>query len=170
VFDAIAPEYLHVVTNHIPILGMLAAAVPLLIGVIWKSRAALAAGLVLVMLAALGMSVTMWAGEEAEHRFESSPALEAVAGEAGMDYLHEHEERAELGSKVFYGVGGVAAVAFILLFAYPRANRIAGVVVLIGALGCFGLSLWVAQPGGRINHPELRPGFWETHDPPAERD
>lgn len=48
-FDAIAPEYLHVVTNHIPILGMLAAAVPLLIGVIWKSRAALAAGLVLVM-------------------------------------------------------------------------------------------------------------------------
>jgi len=43
-------------------------------------------------------------------------------------------------------------------------------VVAIGAVGCFAVSLWIAQPGGRINHPELRPDFWEADDPPDSHD
>ncbi len=156
---SISPEHLHVVINHLPIIGLVAAVLPLVIGVVGKKRhESLFIGLVLALGFAGTIPVVMWSGEEAEDGWAHSPAGAAVLDEAGMRWVHEHEERAELGSKVIYAAAGAALVALILFKPLPRWRRVCGAVVLVLCLMSVSAGWWIAASGGMINHPELRDG------------
>jgi hypothetical protein len=159
---SLTPEHLHVVLNHLPLIGLLAAIVPLAIGVFWKRRESLAIGSLLAVLFAAPIPVIMWSGEEAEERAEMGliqPGFDTV----GMELLHEHEENAELGSKVIYATLGFGLIGLVIMKLKPKWQYIAGGVTLAGCVLSVGASVWIAQSGGLIRHPEFR----ETEQAPA---
>ena len=59
------PAHLHLALNHAPIIGLSVATLPVLAGILFHSRAALASGLLAVMLCACAMPAIMETGEAA---------------------------------------------------------------------------------------------------------
>ena len=154
---AMSPEHLHVVLNHLPIVGVAAAILPLVVGVVGKRRhESLFVGLLLALVFAGTIPVVMWSGEEAEDRWLHSEAGAAVVDDEGMRWAQEHEERAHLGSKAIYATAGAAGLALIGFKFLPRWRRVAGAVVLVGCILSVTAGVWIAASGGRISHPELR--------------
>ena len=75
----VSPEHLHVVINHLPIIGLVAAVLPLAVGVVGRRRGeSLLIGLVLALGFAGTIPAVMWSGQEAEDGWAHSPAGAAV--------------------------------------------------------------------------------------------
>ena len=81
--------YIHLLTNHIPILGSLFGAVLLAIGMLLKNRTVEIVALSTILLSAVFTLPAYFSGEEAEH------VVEKIAG-ISKHHLEEHEEHAEL--------------------------------------------------------------------------
>ena len=109
--------HLHLLLNHIPILGsffglaLLAASLVSHGGQLWLTRAALAFFIV-VGLTAVPANLS---GEEAEHQVEELPGVTHHA-------IHEHEEAAE-AALIAASLLGAAALAALLL--QQRNHRVA---------------------------------------------
>jgi hypothetical protein len=84
---------------------------------------------------------------------------------AGKAAFREHSGRAKFTAPVLYAAGILALVALLALIKFPRQAAIIGWAVLIGNLLSISLSVWTAEAGGRIRHPEFRPpGVRESTD------
>ena len=64
-----SPAHLHVAINHVPIIGLSVACLPILIGILFHSRGALASGLLAVIFCAGTMPFVMETGEAAYDAF-----------------------------------------------------------------------------------------------------
>lgn len=151
------PEHAHVVLVHLPILGLVAAAIPLAWGVVRKDRTATLLGLVMATLFALGTPLAVVTGEAAEERFEHSTGPGALDAPS-LEWLEVHEERAEVGAVLLY-VAAAAFAAGLALVARkggPALTRGVGAGALAVALVSVAAMVWVAEAGGKIHHPELR--------------
>jgi hypothetical protein len=144
------PEKLHLALNHLTFLFAIAAVLPLLVGLIWQSRAALVCGLILGAIAGSSTVLVMQTGESAYDRYE-----EGVAGNVSEDILHEHEERAETFSKVMYGLGIVSIVSLFCIWLKPEWVSACVVVVILFCIVSFGLGLYIANAGGKIMRPHF---------------
>ena len=60
----------------------------------------------------------------------------------------------------------VALAGLVVPIKWPKAGAPLTALTLAGALACSGIVVYIAQAGGRIRHPEFRPG--ETPAPPTE--
>ena len=145
------PAHLHLVTNHIPVIGSYAALLVLAWGLARKSDEVVRVGLlgfVVVGLAAAGVQLT---GEGAEEVVER---LATVT----HDSIEEHEEAA-LFSTIVLGVAG--ALGLLALFLSHRrggpARALTLATLVAGALGAAVVTR-TAVLGGQINHPEIRQG------------
>lgn len=162
--------YLHLAVNHLPIVGTGIALLLLFVALVRKDDGMLRAGLFVVMVSGLGAIPAVQSGERAEEQLEQVMALEETLVES-------HEEAAEWAQWLAVAAAGLALVTYI---ATSRAGGLrpwlgwlkiavvaATVVVLVAVLR-------TAQTGGRIRHPELRGGFWQSPagalDAPAESD
>lgn len=139
--------HLHLVLNHVPVIGMLF--VLLMLGVAaWRQDSG-GAKLALWVLAGLAV-VTAFVF------FTGEPAEEAVENVVGVSepMIHAHEEAAEL-ALLATGLAGVVALAVLATYwrrALPRfaMGGMLGLVLMIGAiLG------WTANLGGQIRHTEI---------------
>ncbi len=149
------PAYLHVVLNHAPVFLLLAALVPILIGVITRSRASLNAGLLLVVIAAGTTGVVMWSGEEAEELVEHGDLAEFVDS-PGEAWMHTHGDRADLTAKVVYVTGGFAVLCLLLSFGSDKVRAVFGLLCVLGVLTSAWFLGWTAQAGGQVMHAEFR--------------
>ena len=80
------PAHLHLAINHVPIIGLAVACLPVLIGILFHSRGALASGLLAVILCAGTMPAIMETGEGAQESFVDGsiePGMD-VAGKAAF--------------------------------------------------------------------------------------
>lgn len=153
-----SPEHVHVVIVHLPIVGLMAALIPLAWAVLRRDRTSAALGLTIAAAFALVTPIAAYSGEEAEERLEhASGPLALDAG--GERWMEEHEERAEVGAVVLYVATAVLAVGLIVLLrraedpSWTRALAAGGVATCVVSLLLLG---WVANAGGMIRHPELR--------------
>ena len=149
------PAHLHLAINHVPIIGLAVACVSVLIGILFHSRGALAAGLVAVLLCVGTMPFIMQTGEAARESFVDGsidPGMDA----AGNAAFKEHAHRASATAPVVYAVGILALVALLALIKFPRQASWIGWAVLLGSSISIGLSVWTAEAGGRIRHAEFR--------------
>ena len=144
------PEKLHLALNNLTFLFAIAAVLPLLVGLIWQSRAALICGLILGAIAGSSTVLVMETGEGAYDRYE-----EGVAGNVSEDILHEHEERAETFSKVMYGLGVVSILSLFCIWLKPDWVSVCVVVVILFCIVSFGLGLYIADAGGKIMRPHF---------------
>lgn len=152
------PAHVHLVLNHIPLLGVVFGLLLLVSGMVQRNDALKKAALVTLALAALAAGPVYLSGEPAEE------VVEELAGVAER-VIEPHEESALL-SLVAAGLLAVVALAGWWL---ERRGRPAARHFITGALGIglvtAGLLIRTAAFGGQIRHSELRPGA-----PAAEED
>lgn len=148
--DLQQPEYLHVLLNPIPIYGLAAGVIGLIVALFVPHPAAKIPPLMILFFAGLMAWPVAELGERAESR------VLAVTDADGSDWLHVHEERAEKAVWLFYALAAVAAVGVAVVMKAPRRAGPVAAAVLLVALAACALGVWVAYPGGRIIHREFR--------------
>jgi hypothetical protein len=149
------PAHIHLAINHFPIIGLAVACVSVLIGILFHSRGALAAGLVAVLLCVGTMPLIMQTGEAARESFVDG-TIDPGMDEAGNAAFKQHAHRAFATAPVVYAVGILALVSLLALIKFPRQAAWIGWAVLLGSMISIGLSIWTAEAGGRIRHSEFR--------------
>jgi len=151
---------IHLLTNHVPVLGVAFAAALTLAGVVRGSDELKKAGLWAFVLAALSALPAYFTGEGAEHVVERLP-------DVTKGLIHDHEEAAEkaLAGALFLGAAALAALiqAFRMKAHHPKAAP----VLLALSLPVLGILAYAAHLGGLVRHTELRSGA-ATAAPAAE--
>ena len=157
------PAQLHVALNHVPIIGLAVACLPVLVGILFHSRGALASGLLAVVLCAGTMPAIIETGEAAQESFVDG-SIEPGMDAAGKEAFREHSGRAKFTAPVVYAVGILALAALLTLIKFPRQAAWGSWGVLLGVILSIALSIWTAEAGGRIRHSEFRPGTAQEHN------
>src|SRR5438132_1848493 len=156
------PEYIHVVLNHLPIFGTILGALALAISLILRSRAAQVTALIITLIAGASAYPVFVTGQRAYK------AIRGMADDAGADVLDEHMDRAEKTIGVFYFLAALAIAGLLVPIKWPKSAVPLAALTLVVAIFCSGIAVYIAQPGGRVKHPEFRPS--ETSTPASETD
>lgn len=146
----LSPAHLHLMLNHIPVLGPFFLALLLTIGLVRRSRELLRVALALTVLfpvVTYGVNLT---GEKAEHYVEDQPWFDE-------DRVHEHEERAEATVIVSAITGVLALLALWVSRKGAPLKPAMALLVLLALLVSAGMVSLTALDGGVIRHEELRP-------------
>lgn len=143
--------HLHLLINHLPIIGSLLGALVLAFGLWRKSEPTVVAAYGVLVLAALGAGVAQLTGEGAEEAVEHLPGvLESRIG--------RHEEFAEYALVALLAMGALAVGGLVLSARQSAHSPRMAVLVLLAALAGFGLVGWTGYLGGQIRHTELNGG------------
>jgi len=141
--------HVHLILNHIPVLGTLFGIALLTGGLAARSTPVRMAGLVAFVLSAVAALAAYLTGEPAEHLVEKLPG---VSGSV----IERHEAAATVALAASL-LAGAAALASLLLcrFRKPTAS-LALAAVLVLAVASAGTMSWTANLGGQIRHTEIR--------------
>jgi hypothetical protein len=144
-----APQ-IHLMMNHVPVIGVLFAALALAVGLLWRNAAILRLGLAMLVLVALAAIPVFLSGE---------PAEETVEDLAGVSHasIESHEDAAKPAMVGLELLGLVALIGLLLHRGRVVAPRFAA-LLLIAVIALSGGLAWTAHLGGQIRHPELRGG------------
>ena len=146
------PEYVHVAINHFPLIGLLAAMLALVIGLVAKSRPVLLTGLGLTAAMALSIWPVYAYGEAGFDRVLS------MADEAGEAFLKYHAHLAHRWAFLYYITAGLAAAGLVLAWKRPRTLIPAGIIVLFFGILSLCAGIAIAHAGGEVRHREFRSG------------
>ena len=146
------PEYVHVVINHFPLIGLLVAMLALTAALVTRNRTAILIGLALVGLLALSAWPVFEYGEEGYNRVLS------MADEAGGKYLEHHKALAGRWVFLYFVTAGVAGLGFALSWKWPRTLVPSSILALVLAAASLTAGIVIAQAGGPIRHREFRSG------------
>jgi len=144
------PAHLHLMLNHIPLVGIGFVILLLITALLRRSNEMINISLLFVILVALWAIIPAYlTGESAEEIVEGLPGISEQLIEA-------HEESAELA---FIFIEAVGVLAFITLVArrfYTKLGKVPAILTLLGLIIGGGLIARTANLGGKINHPEIR--------------
>ncbi|MCF8238660.1 MAG: hypothetical protein K9I85_10920 [Saprospiraceae bacterium] len=141
--------HLHLVLNHLPILGVMFGVLVLLAGWLLKQEAVKRTGLGLFIFSALAAIPAFLTGEGAEELVEGLPGV-------GENLIERHED---LANYFLWTVIGLGILATATLYASLRAWKAASamfMITLVVALGTMVLAQQVGTSGGEIRHTEIR--------------
>ena len=142
--------HLHLVLNHAPLFGILFASIGLAWALLRKNESVARASLVLLVLAGILVLPVYLSGENAEDLVEEQVGV-------SHDAIEAHEDAA-LGAAIATGVVGFVALFVLIGFRKRALPRSATALVLALAIGAGAWIGYVANLGGKINHPEIRGG------------
>lgn len=142
--------HLHLLINHLPILGSVFA-IPLLMLALWRrSEPGTLYGAVLVLIVAAGGAVAAdQTGEGAEEAVEDLPGVTE-------SLIHQHEESAEVAVILALATAAVAIGATVLTARSGRVHPLATGILLSAALASSATMANVGWAGGQIRHTEVR--------------
>jgi uncharacterized membrane protein len=146
--------HLHLLLNHVPVIGAVFAVLVLGAAVLRRNDEWLKVALAIFVVSAAAGAVVYLTGEPAEE------AVEHVAG-INESVIERHEDAA-LISTVALGAFGVAAFAALVAFRAKRPPRWMGVTALVFSLVPTALMGWTANLGGQIRHSEIRSAAAES--------
>ncbi|HAW21450.1 hypothetical protein N8004_01125 [Salibacteraceae bacterium] len=155
--------HIHLLTNHIPILGSIFGIFLLIIGLALKNRTIEMTALATLIAVTIFTFPAYLSGDEAEH------AVEHLAGASEWE-LEEHEEHAELSLwlMIITGIFSLAAIlSYRFMESFTKWLRIG--TVFIG-LFAFVSMIPLALHGGKIMHSELRGDTQEEDDHESHED
>jgi len=144
--------HLHLLLNHLPIIGSLLAALLLACGMAMRSKDLTRVALGLTVLLALITIPVAASGHDAEDVIEGMQGI-------SEDRIDAHQERAEKAVIAMYVTGGFAALGLLVGLGGGGVPRWASALCLLLLLAASGLMAWTGKAGGEISHPETRPGF-----------
>ena len=144
-----APQ-VHLMLNHLPVLGVLFSALVLGIGLITRNTAITRLAIATLVASALAAIPVFLSGEPAEEAIEHSAGVSEQVIEA-------HEDAARIAI-IAVELLGLAALLGWLRYRRSDLNRGFAPVLLLATLVLSGWMAWTAHLGGQIRHPELRSG------------
>lgn len=152
--------HLHLVLNHVPVVGILIAGVLFVIAVRWRNSQLerLTLGF-LVAFALLTIPVYL-TGESAEHVAERLPGV--------AEALIERHEDAALATLVVVEVLGAGALIGLGLYRRRLLPRVFAVGLVGLVVITSGLFAWTGYLGGQIRHTEIRAASPAVTGPVAE--
>jgi len=153
--------HLHLLLNHVPVLGT-AFGLGLLVFGMWRKSSELQkAALGTFVIAALVGVPAYLTGEPAEEGVESLPGVTEA-------FIEQHESAASIA---FTGIVALGVIAMIGLFLFRRGKAVAtwfATLMLVGALAVSVLMAWTANLGGQIRHTEIRPNATPSKAAPSK--
>lgn len=152
------PEYVHVLINQLPLLGLAMGCVGLIVALWLRSRSAKIATLVIVLISAASAWPTYEFGEQAYN-----PVLTMV-DEHGQAWLEAHKERGERFIYYFYALALFSAVAIFAPMKWKKSSLPLAIAVLFFSFVVLGMGGYIAYAGGKIRHREFR----NVPPPPAK--
>jgi hypothetical protein len=149
--------HLHLLVNHLPIVGSLFAAVLLAAGLLKRDASLTKAGLVAVLAAGLLCWPAQLTGDGATAVVQDLPRVSRAL-------ILAHAAAAELGFWVLEGAAALALFGLLLLKNTSPKARLLAWAALGAALLSFGLLARAGNLGGLIRHTETRKGFGRPDD------
>ena len=152
--------HLHLLLNHLPILGSLFALVLGIYGAARRQPAVVRAAFLALIVTGVGSFAATRTGEGAEDAVEELPGVSEAL-------IHEHEEAAELAN---YAAIALALLALGVLVWRRRDAEIGTAptaAILLSALVVFGLMARTGNLGGQIRHTEIRTATAASDTEPA---
>ena len=148
--DLRQPEYVHVLINQLPLLGLAMGCLGLIIALLLRSRAAKIATLAIVLISAASAWPTYEFGEKAYN-----PVLTMV-DEHGQAWLEAHKARAGQFIYYFYALAVLSAVAIAAPIKWKKTSVPLAIAVLLSGFVVLGMGGYIAYAGGKIRHREFR--------------
>jgi len=159
---------LHLMLNHLPVMGALFSLLLLGWSLIRRSAEVQRLALVVALLAGLSSVPAYLTGE---------PAEEVIEHMAGVDesYIDGHESMGKFALWCGVALGVVAGVALAAGVKNPRWLSAGTAITLLASALVFGVMGYTAHLGGQIRHPEIRdcvaqPPTGESHKDEAHED
>lgn len=146
--------HIHLLLNHIPVIGILIGLVIFTLGVWRKNDSWTRLALGLFAAVALVAIATMLTGEGAEEAVENLPGV-------SESLMETHEDAAKVAAIGAYVLGAISLVALLWVRRRPLPRALT-VTVLPIVLLVSGLMAYTANLGGQIRHTEIRAGTVET--------
>lgn len=141
--------HLHLLTNHIPVIGTIIGLFVLLYGIIKKSDHTKNAAYLIFILCAAGGAVAYFTGEPAEE------TVEEIAG-ISKAMIESHEDAGKFAFISMVVLGLTSVVGLILSFRKSSlAKGFSYLMVLLAAIS-FGIAAYTANLGGKIRHTEIQ--------------
>ena len=141
--------HLHLLVNHIPILGTGFCLLLLIAALVRRSQDLMGAALVGLAVVGVAAAPTYFSGEKAETSVKPLPEVSNVI-------MEEHEEAALYAALT---AGGVGALALGTLLAFrggrPRPGWLTAVLV-IGTVLSMAMMVRTGNLGGKVRHSEIR--------------
>ncbi|MBO2012611.1 hypothetical protein [Hymenobacter negativus] len=144
--------HIHLIVNHVPIIGSLFAAVLLGVGLLRQNSSLTKAGHVAVLAAGLLCLPAQLTGAGAAAIVQNLPRVSRAL-------IHNHAEAAELGFWVLEGAASLALLSLLMLKNNSPKARLLSLLTLVAATISFSLLARAGNLGGQIRHTEIREGF-----------
>jgi hypothetical protein len=151
--------HIHLLLNHVPVIGMVGAVVVLLWAVVADSDAVRRLALFVLLLVGISAVPAFYSGEGAERVVKHMPGVE-------QQRIEDHEAAGKWG----LGIGILAGLFALAGLVARRGKSVPrGLVGVALVLALFGSTVFarVAWLGGEVHHPELRSGFVPPPKPPG---
>ncbi len=144
--------HLHLLINHIPIIGGALVLLLLVVALVGRNDAVTRVALAFTVLIALGTIPAYLSGHGAEEIVEHD-------NPAAADWIERHEERAEQAAISMWVAGGFGLIGLLAGLRGRPVPKWASVGTLVLLIVANGLLAWAGHAGGQISHPETRAGF-----------
>jgi len=146
------PAQLHLLLNHIPILGTAFSIVLLLVGIFKHSEELKRVSLWAFVVLALFALPVFFTGQPAEKVIEGLPGV-------SEQFIAPHEDFAKLS---LFGIEILGLLCLVGWLAFRRSQALPSWLIataFILALVVGGMMVWTGHLGGMIRHTEIRSGF-----------
>jgi len=143
--------HFHLMVNHLPIILPIAGVVVLVGGMFVRSEIVKRMAYLLFTIGAVAAFSAMASGEGAEE------VVENLAG-VTENYIHEHEEKAEVFALVSYILGALSLVGLWASWKGKGFAKLLSFVILALSFVVLFLGKQTGTTGGEIRHTEIRSG------------
>ena len=143
--------HFHLMVNHLPIILPIAGVVVLVGGMIVRSELVKRMAYLLFSIGAVAALSAMTSGEGAEE------VVENIAG-VTENYIHEHEEKAEVFALISYILGALSLVGLWVSWKGKSYAKLLSFAILALSLVVLFLGKQTGTSGGEIRHTEIRSG------------
>ncbi len=147
----LSQAHLHLMLNHIPVVGAGVVLLFMIAGMLRKSRDLTRTAMVLGALVAVSAPIVKETGEGAEDQVKQAAWFHD-------SLLEEHEERADKATVVLVLAGVIGAVGVFLSRGGRPEQPVVTYAFTVFLATATGLMAWTALAGGEIRHDEIRPG------------
>jgi uncharacterized membrane protein len=148
--------HVHLMLNHIPVLGALFGLVLLVAGMYTRKEDVIKAALATFFVTGIFAVITYLTGEPAADAAKDLPCV-------AKNLIEEHEDFA-MGSMIGASLLGLFSAGVLLRDWRGNVGKTQITIALLAALALSGAMAVTAELGGRIHHEELRPGYSiQTH-------
>lgn len=142
------PTHVHLLLNHIPILGSAFGAILLLYGIISKNKSIINTALLAFVIVALFTIPVFLTGEPSEDSIENISGISKAS-------IEEHEESAEFAMWIMEALGTLSLITYILNLKDHSLRGKLVIATFILSLLTFALMARTGSEGGKIRHTEL---------------